>query len=160
MNKSTIILELDRAKLAHERWVNRAEHLINGLPVQKEFIPVEPTDCGFGEWLYGPVGDYMRTQYIFERTIDRIEKSHNELHSHYSKIYKIFFDRVPKSPGLFHKLVKFNRRSVSKKEREGAKNEFAKLQESSSELLHLIEKLENAVRAVDPVMFMPPKKEM
>jgi hydroxymethylpyrimidine pyrophosphatase-like HAD family hydrolase len=160
VNKSTIILELDRAKLAHERWVNRAKHLINGLPVQKEFIPVEPTACGFGEWLYGPVGEYMRTQYIFERTIERIETCHDELHSHYSKIYKIFFDRTPKSPGLLHKLVKFNRRSVSKKKREEAKNEFVKLQKSSSELLQLIEKLEKAVRAVDPVMFLSPKKEM
>jgi len=52
MTKAQIQQEVAKAKIAHKRWVKRADHLISGLPVDKEFIPLEATSCGFGKWLY------------------------------------------------------------------------------------------------------------
>jgi len=56
LNKEMILHELNLARIAHEYWVKRAEHLISGMPIEKEFIPLEPDNCGFGKWFYGLVG--------------------------------------------------------------------------------------------------------
>ena len=40
MNRSEILQETTKAKIAHKRWVKRADHLISGLPVDKDFIHI------------------------------------------------------------------------------------------------------------------------
>jgi hypothetical protein len=155
VNKSTVILELDKAKKEHIRWVKKADHLICGLPVENEHIPLESTSCSFGKWLYGIVGMRLRSEYIFERTIERIEVQHNIIHEHYHEIHKIFFQKPP-SRTLFHKFIKSHSKKVSKKEREEARASFEKLKEASDELLQLLEKLEKAVKVVDAQVFLQP----
>jgi hypothetical protein len=44
MNKAETLEHLHNAKKAHVKWVQRAKALIEGLPVEKEAIPVDCTD--------------------------------------------------------------------------------------------------------------------
>jgi len=52
MTKTGILQQIQDAKTAHIRWVKRADHLVSGLPVDKDFIPLESTTCAFGQWFY------------------------------------------------------------------------------------------------------------
>ena len=151
INKSTIIQELNNAKSAHKRWVKRADHLVSGLPVDETFIPIETEACGFGEWLYGLVGQQLRSEYIFAPTMEQIEFCHDRLHDAYREIHAIYYTQ-PQTPTLFHKLMKLGRKKVSKRERERAEKHLLALQEHSRELIRLLEKLEKAVKAIDTVL--------
>ena len=151
LNKAMILHELAQAKIAHMRWVKRADHLISGMPVEEHFIPLEPTACGFGKWLYGLVGKKLRSDYIFESTIAQIESIHDELHNVYEEIYKIFY--IQHEPRTFlQKFVSFGSQKVSKQKMEEAKTHFVLLQKYSRELIYQVEKLEKAVKAVDMVV--------
>ena len=142
MTRSEILQETNKAKIAHKRWVKRADHLISGLPVDKEFIPLEATHCGFGKWLYSQ-GTQLRnidaTQYI----IEEIEEHHDDLHDTYGEIYKLYFI-VPENKSFLTKLLTFNSKKVTEKDKEKAKKYFRQLQKSSEELLALLDKLESA----------------
>jgi len=148
LSKATIIQELNSAKIAHMRWVKRADHLITGLPVDKEFIPLEPTTCGFGRWLYGEVGQQLRIEDTFKSIIEQIEFHHDSLHDVYGEIYKIFFI-VPQKRSLLHKILTFNSKEVTKQEMEKARKYFISLQSTSTELIALLDKLEAAVKTFD-----------
>ncbi len=145
LSKAKIIQELNSAKIAHSRWVKRADHLISGLPVDKAFIPLEPTTCGFGQWLYGPVGEKLRLNPAYRGIIEQIEHYHDRLHDTYGQIYKYFFV-LPEQRSLLHKIVTFNSKRVSKKEMEQARLLFIELKELSVEMITLLERLEIVVR--------------
>jgi hypothetical protein len=145
LTKSVILQELSKAKIAHMRWVKRADHLISGLPVDKEFIPLEATTCGFGKWLYGDIGSKLRVNEKFKHLIEQIEFHHDNLHDVYSRIYTIYFV-VPQKRSLLYKIVTFNRKEVSKKEQEEAKKYFESLKRSSEELLALLDRFEYEVK--------------
>jgi len=153
-SKAMIIQELNNAKIAHMRWVKRADHLISGLPVDKEFIPLESTTCGFGKWLYGEVGQKLRLEEEFKSIIEQIEFHHDNLHDVYGEIYKIFFV-MPEQRSLLHKIMTFNSKKVSDKEKAKAKDYFHSLQKSSTELIALLEKLEIRVKESDDINRMP-----
>jgi len=148
LSKATIIQELNSAKVAHMRWVKRADHLISGLPVDKEFIPLEPTTCGFGRWLYGEVGQKLRVEEEFKSMIEQIEFYHDSLHDVYGEIYKIFFV-MPEKRSLWQKILTFNSKQVTKKEMEKAREYFLSLQKTSTELVTLLERLETVVKTSD-----------
>jgi len=140
MTRADILQETNKAKIAHKRWVKRADHLISGLPVDKEFIPLEATSCGFGKWLYSQCSELCTintTKFI----IEEIEHHHDDLHDAYGEIYKIFFI-APENRGFLHKITTFNSKEVSLKEKERAKEYFKQLSRSSDELLRLLERLE------------------
>lgn len=142
MTKADILQETNKAKIAHKRWVKRADHLISGLPVDKDFIPLEPTTCGFGKWLYSQ-GTQLRTISVTRLIIEEIEHHHDDLHDAYGEIYKLYFV-LPENRSFLHKLATFNSKKISNKEKEHAKAYFKQLTRSSEELLQLIEKLEKA----------------
>ena len=145
LTKAAVLQELNHAKIAHTRWVKRAEHLISGLPVDKEFIPLEATGCGFGKWLYGPVGEKLRLENEFQELIEEIEQYHDDLHDIYAEIYKIYFV-LPKERSLWQKVITFNSKEPTEKEKSKAKTYFASLQHTSEELLMHLKRLEVKVR--------------
>jgi len=147
ITKSSILQEVSQAKIAHMRWVKRADHLISDLPVDKEFIPLEATTCGFGKWLYAEMGSQLRVMETFKYIMEQLEFHHDNLHESYSKIYKIYFV-MPEKRSLLHKLVTFNSKTVSNKEKEEAKKYFDILKKSSDDLIALLDKFENEVRGV------------
>ena len=142
MTKAEILQEITKAKIAHKRWVKRADHLISGLPVDQEFIPLDATICGFGKWLYSQ-GSELRVIDATRYIIDEIEHHHDELHAIYGEIYKLYFI-LPQNRSLLNKVFTLNSKKVSKKEREQAKLYFKQLVYASDELLNLLDKLEAA----------------
>jgi len=140
MTRAEILQEIKNAKIAHKRWVKRADHLISGLPVEKEFIPLSARSCGFGKWLYDQ-GASLREIDITRDIIEEIESHHNDVHATYSEIYKIFFI-IPNEKTFLSKVFTFNNENVSTKAKEQAKLYFEQLRKSSDELLKLLEKLE------------------
>jgi len=142
MTKSDILQEVNKAKIAHKRWVKRADHLISGLPVDKEFIPLEATSCGFGRWLYSQ-GTLLRTIEATRYIIDEIEHHHDDLHDMYGEIYKLYFI-IPENKSFLSKVLTFNSKKVTEKDKTKAKAYFKQLKQSSEELLALLDKLEVA----------------
>jgi len=140
ITKAQVLQELSKAKIAHMRWVKRADHLISDLPVDKEFIPLEATSCGFGKWLYTGTGSELRSVDKFKYIIEQIEFHHDNLHDLYSNIYKIYFV-MPEKRSLLHKIVTFNSKAITSKEKDEAKKYFNLLKKSSEDLIALLENL-------------------
>ena len=148
LTKAKILQEISDAKVAHERWVKRAEHLVEGLPVDKNFIPLDPTTCGFGRWLYGDVGKKLRVTKEYQNIIEQIEFYHDKLHDIYKDIYKIYFV-LPNERSLLHKIITLNSKKISKREKELATEAYHELRRVSLELKNLLDKMETITREVD-----------
>ena len=146
MTAVSILQETNNAKIAHTRWVKRADHLISGLPVEKEFIPLAPTSCAFGRWFYSQ-GSQLRNLSTLVEVLGQIEKYHDELHDIYGKIYKIYF-MMPQNRSLFHKILTFNSKIVTKSEQKEAEHYYILLVKSSETLLLLVAEFETKVRAL------------
>ena len=144
MTVASILQETNSAKIAHKRWVKRADHLISGLPVEKEFIPLEPTSCAFGQWFYSQ-GSQLRNLSSLAEVLGQIEKYHDELHDIYGRIYKIYF-MMPQNRSLLHKILTFNSKDVTKDEQKEAESYYTLLEESSETLLFLVAQFETKVR--------------
>jgi len=142
MTRTNLLQELAKAKIAHKRWVKRADHLISGLPVDKEFIPLEATSCGFGRWLYSQ-GTQLRTIDATKYIIEEIEHHHDDLHDTYGEIYKLYY-MVPENRSFLTKILTFNSKKITEKEKVVAKKYFLQLKDSSEELINLLNKLEEA----------------
>lgn len=143
-NNSTILQELTQAKIAHGRWVRRADHLVSGLPVDKEFIPLEATTCGFGKWFYTS-GTQLRQHKDYASLMEQIEVYHDDLHTYYGEIYKLYFV-MPEKRSILHKVMTFNSKKISKKEEELAKVYYQKLEYISGKLVELLTELESAIK--------------
>lgn len=82
MKLSEVLETLTQARLAHLRWVARAEALLAGLPLDKEQVPVLQTDCDFGKWYYGSGRALDRLS-----TYSALEEPHQLLHKTYMQIF-------------------------------------------------------------------------
>ena len=147
LTKAKILQELNSAKIAHERWVKRAEHLVDGLPVDQSFIPLDPTECGFGRWLYSDMGQRLRLLKEYRSLIEQIEFYHDKLHDIYRKIYKIYFV-IPNERSLLHKILTFNSKKITSSEQQKAQEYFMELQKSSIELKQLLIQMEHVTKEI------------
>jgi len=146
MTVASILQQTNSAKIAHVRWVKRADHLISGLPVEKEFIPLEPTSCAFGQWFYSQ-GSQLRNLNSLKDVLEKIERYHDELHDTYGQIYKIYF-MMPQNRTLLQKILTFNSKEVTKAEQKEAEEHYKFLEETSETLLFLVEQLEVKVKGL------------
>jgi len=146
MTQSSILEHINNAKNAHIRWMKRADHLISGLPVDKDLIPPQSTDCNFGKWLYFE-GAKLRAIQDLIKIINSLEHHHNELHMGYTHIYEIYFV-LPKERSILHKILTLNSKTVSKSEIEKAKEYFEYLQHTSVEIISLLNILEKRIRNI------------
>jgi hypothetical protein len=147
MNRSSTLQGIYDAKKAHLRWVKRAKHLVEGLPVDKEFIPLHPTSCIFGKWLYSK-GDILKEISKTSNIMEELEKQHNEIHETYANIYKIFF-LLPNNRSFIHKLFTFNSKQISKSEKEKAQIYFKQLRRNSEELIETLDQLEIKINQLE-----------
>ncbi|MDB2562029.1 CZB domain-containing protein [Sulfurimonas sp.] len=148
MEKENILNELRAAKVAHLKWVQRAKSLISGMPVEKEAIPLDYTDCVFGKWFYS-VGQEIALLPGMS-VMDSIGEKHTHLHDMYFKIFQIYFGDSTKS--FFAKLLKMKKK-VSAAEEEMAQQYYAELEKISKELVELIGRLERRINALGEEFF-------
>lgn len=143
MDKEATLEQLRNAKKAHISWVQRANALIEGLPVEQQQVPVNCTECKFGIWFYGE-GQHLNTIPGME-ILKEIEQYHFELHEVYLKIFSIYFKDSERS--FLSKLFGVKRK-IPLEEQEKAQDYFRKLKEISEKLLSSIERLERRVNAL------------
>ncbi|MCU7959099.1 MAG: CZB domain-containing protein [gamma proteobacterium symbiont of Bathyaustriella thionipta] len=140
MDRKQTVWKLRDAKRAHIRWVGHAHALIEGLPLEKNQVPVEATDCAFGNWYYAE-GQSLSMLPSFKG----IEAAHSDLHNIYMQIFKLLF--VGQKKSLFGKL--FGRSAtVSDEHREKARALYKHLQRSSEHVIHGLESLEHELMAM------------
>lgn len=82
-----IIQKLRKAKQSHKRWVSYASALIEGIPIEKDQVPINYTDCEFGSWYYG---DGQALSGL--REFKEIEDPHSQLHTLYMQIFALLFN--------------------------------------------------------------------
>lgn len=86
MKKTEAIDMLHHARSAHLQWRARAQALVAGIPLDKDQVPINYTDCKFGRWYYG-TGQCLSAMPSFRA----IEAPHQSLHLIYMKIFKELF---------------------------------------------------------------------
>ncbi|PHQ65098.1 MAG: hypothetical protein COB99_05940 [Sulfurimonas sp.] len=145
MDKEHILGHLRSAKSAHIKWVQKAKLLINGIDVKEDSIPVDSTECKFGQWFYseGQVLNALSNNPV--ECMIKIERLHFNLHDVYMNIFNIYFNK-PKG-GFFSKL--FGKKiTIEDYEADKAKQYYANLEIISKELLEEINRLERRLIAV------------
>ena len=137
MKLSEVVSNLHNARAAHKAWVARAEALVAGIPMDKEHVPMLPTDCIFGKWYYGS-GQMLRRLPAYRA----LEEPHDALHRTYMHIFKLLFDEpeVSSLGRLFGKAKKAKAEQL-----EQAKALLPQLKNQSEEVCDLLEKLEKQV---------------
>ena len=148
MNKVDTVEHLHAAKKAHVKWVQRAKALIEGLPVEKDAIPVDCTECKFGQWFYSE-GQNLNAIPSMDCLHD-IETLHFNLHDMYMKIFKLYFGEMNRS--FFSKLFNMKKK-VSESDKEVARDYYKQLLEISHELLEVIDRLERRLHAMSKTSF-------
>lgn len=149
MKKEETLTHLRNAKKAHISWVHRAHALIEGLPVEKEQVPVSCTDCKFGLWFYGE-GQRLSTIPSMD-CLKEIEQQHFELHDTYMKIFKIYFSDEDRS--FFAKFFG-TRKKISPENQQIAKEHYKELKAISEKLVSSIERLERRLLALGESNFV------
>ncbi len=137
MKLADIISRLHNARAAHKAWVARAEALVAGMPLDKEQVPVLPTDCIFGQWYYGS-GQMLRRLPAYAA----LEKPHDELHKTYMQIFKLLYDEPDVSAigRLFGRARKLKAEQMRR-----AEKLLPRLRAQSEELCGILETLEDQV---------------
>jgi len=148
MNKNETIDHLHSAKKAHVKWVQRAKALIEGLPIEKDAIPVDCTECKFGQWFYGD-GQNLNAIPGMD-CLKEIEALHFKLHDIYMKIFKVYFGEMNRS--FFSKLFNMKKK-VTENDKEIARDYYDQLLEVSRDLLEVIDKLERRLHAMTSSVF-------
>ncbi len=136
--KLDVILEhIENARLAHLRWVARAEALVEGLPLDKNQVPVLPTDCVFGQWYYGE-GHKLRSMTSYTA----LEEPHQALHHTYQKIFQLLYTDDDRS--ILSKLFG-SKKTWQQERREEAEKLLPRLRSESQVLLKALDLLEREV---------------
>ena len=148
MNKAETLEHLHCAKKAHVKWVQRAKALIEGLPIEKEAIPVDCTECKFGQWFYGE-GQNLNAIPGMD-CMDEMESLHFNLHDMYMKIFKVYFGEMNRS--FFSKLFNMKKK-VSESDKEIAREYYEQLLEISHQLIDVINRLERRLHAMNSDIF-------
>ncbi|MDD2828492.1 MAG: CZB domain-containing protein [Sulfuricurvum sp.] len=137
--RKQIVKEIRDAYVAHEKWVRRAKHLVENLPVDEKMIPVDSTECQFGQWLYGNGMKYKNIAKLSD-ILHKIELEHRNLHDTYLRIYKIYFLETKRS--WIMNLVTQSRKEVTPKKQQEALHYYHQMVKISTVLLESLEVLE------------------
>ncbi|MEZ5496141.1 MAG: CZB domain-containing protein [Gammaproteobacteria bacterium] len=133
-----IIQKLRKAKQSHKRWVSYASALIEGIPIEKDQVPINYTDCEFGSWYYG---DGQALSGL--REFKEIEDPHSQLHTLYMQIFALLFNE--KKHSLFSKLVG-KASKVDEQNKLEAKRKFKQLDLVSKTIVEKLDVLESKLK--------------
>lgn len=142
MNKDELIVTIRNAKAAHKRWVENALSLIEGLPLDKSQVPINSTDCSFGQWYYSD-GQSFKPMPSFRS----IEEHHDALHKTYREIFLLLFGENNTKPSLLSRLFGTARKNTEEKQ-QAAKNKYGLLQQQSTTIIKKLDELEMMIMAM------------
>jgi len=145
MKKDIILRQLRSAKAAHISWVQKAKLLIEGVEIDKSAIPINSTECQFGQWFYS---DAQKLNGLRNNSLDcmeNIENYHAQLHDTYLQIFKLYY--LVENKGFFAKLFT-GKKKISEETTQKGREYFLQLEKISKELLLEIGRLERRVIAI------------
>ena len=145
MNKEEILGQLRAAKAAHISWVQRAKLLIEGFTINETSIPVNSTECQFGQWFYAEGQRLNDIRNNPPESMQEIESLHFKLHDVYLNIYKIYYDLEKKS---FFAKVFGKKKKVSEEDQALAKTYFDEMEAISKELVNALNVMERRINVV------------
>jgi len=142
MTKEEILSQLRAAKAAHINWVQRAKMLIAGVNIREDSIPVNSTECKFGQWFYsdGQILNNIRNNP--SECMSEVETLHFKLHDVYLNIFTIFYTKEKK--GFFAKVFG-NKNKVNDADRKRASEYFLEMEKISKELIDNIDRMERRI---------------
>lgn len=143
MDKTEVITLLRQAKTGHKKWVENAISLIEGLPLDKNQVPVNGTECMFGQWYYGE-GQGLKSLKAFKE----IEQYHDGLHRIYREIFVLLFEEESK-PSLLTRLFGISRK-VSEEKKLAAHEKLQALKLQSRSIMKKVDELEEAILEMSP----------
>lgn len=141
MNKNEIIMLVRNAKSGHKKWVENAISLIEGLPLDKNQVPVNATECAFGQWYYGE-GQGLKAVKVFKE----IEAYHDGLHKVYREIFVLLFEDESK-PSLLSRLFGLSHK-VSEEKKLAAQEKLQTLKLQSRSIMKKLDDLEETIIAM------------
>lgn len=94
MNKAQIIQHLHQARPEHVLWVKEGRKLVKGLPKEHIRKPQSCDACNFTHW-YETEGHKL----VNIPQLKTVQALHHEIHSAYTALYYITFDRRTKARG-------------------------------------------------------------
>ena len=147
MNKETFLSAIADAIKAHKSQMKKIENALDGDIIENPTAP-EKTKCAFGHWLYDTdnhVKEIIGAQFFIE-----IETIHTKWHSEYLRVFNILF-RFEKKVGFFSKLLSKNK--IDEMELDKAKAYYAELQETTKQLLKIMEASQRRVDAMHEAKF-------
>jgi len=147
MTKIDILEQLRLAKLSHIGWVQRAKLLIAGIKIEEEAIPINCTDCKFGQWFYSDAQKLTNMSNNPIECMKTIEALHFKLHDEYLNIFKVYYNVDKK--GFFSKLFHLDsKKKPTELEEELAKNHYKNIELISKDLLAEISKMERRIMVI------------
>ena len=144
MKKNDILDQLRAAKAAHVSWVQRAKMLISGIKVGEDSIPVNSTECRFGQWFYSDAQKLNAMKTNPMECMTTIEQLHFQLHDIYMNIYTIYYNTKPS--GFFNKLFG-KKNTITDDSKKLAEEYFLSMQEVSTKLVEEINRMERRIVA-------------
>ncbi|WP_339137814.1 MAG: CZB domain-containing protein [Candidatus Electrothrix sp. GW3-4] len=142
MDKTEVITILKLAAVSHRAWLSNAQALIDGIPLDKDKVPVGATECEFGKWYYGD-GQQLKNITGFKE----IEKAHDKLHETYMEIFALLYGDKSKKPSFFSKLIGTAQKAAAEK-REAARAKSLILKDHSTEVIDRMEHLQKVINAM------------
>ncbi|SFV50876.1 Methyl-accepting chemotaxis protein [hydrothermal vent metagenome] len=145
MEKDIVLKQLRSAKAAHISWVQKAKLLIEGIDIDKSSIPINSTECKFGQWFYN---DAQKLNGLRNNSLDcmeNIENYHGQLHDIYLQIFKLYY--LIEDKGFFANLFS-SKKKIGTEVTEKGREHFLELEKVSKELLSEIARLERRVIAI------------
>ncbi|MCI5167386.1 MAG: hypothetical protein D3903_15155 [Candidatus Electrothrix sp. GM3_4] len=146
MEKKEVITTLRNAVISHKKWVANALALIEGVPLAKDKVPVNPTECDFGKWYYA-AGQNLNDIPGFKE----VEESHNNLHKSYMEIFSILFGNASE-PSFFNKLFGRSHKIIAEK-RDEAMSKYSYLEEQSKIIILKLNQIEKVITAMGDKQF-------
>lgn len=141
MSKQKTITLIRNAKSGHKRWVENAISLVKGMPLDKNQIPVNATDCVFGQWYYGEGQGFKSIAAFVE-----IEKYHDALHKTYRDIFVLLFKEQSK-PNVLNRLFELLGH-VSEEKHTTAREKLETLEYQSRVIMKKLDELEEIISAM------------
>ncbi|MCI5210668.1 MAG: hypothetical protein D3910_18210 [Candidatus Electrothrix sp. ATG2] len=142
MQKTQIVTTLKLAAVSHRAWFSNAQALIDGVPLDKDKVPVSAAECEFGKWYYGD-GQRLKSVPGFKE----IEASHDNLHQTYMEIFTLLYGEEGAKPSFFSKLIGRAQKAAAAK-KEAAKARSLILKDHSNEVIDKMEQLQRVINAM------------
>ena len=139
--------QIEKARFAHTNWLRRAKHLIEGLPVSEEMLPLAPDACEFGRW-YSGVDKKLKKFPQLREVLENIEQYHFEVHAIYFNIYDIYYIQLERS--WFMAKIFDSRKEPTEEQKKAAYMYFDALEQASEKLLSELDSLEMSLKLLKP----------